>query len=285
MSALGLEPVAALVVGLSIALSSSVVIVNITRSRRRTTDRPTELELLGWSVVQDVTGVAAAAALLAAIGAHERPLGLAFAGLGAFGAVALATAVVLPRILHALRDQSDLFLVTSVASGLALAGLGTVAFGVPLALAAFIGGLAITEDPTASEARRRLLPFRDLFAVLFFVAIGTLVDPTQLLAGLPWLVLFLALIAVAKVGVAYALARVARVGRRPLQLAVGLGQIGEFSFVLASALVAAGAIAGDVYVALIAAVAISIGASTIAVRLVRTPAPSGTAAAAPTASA
>jgi Kef-type K+ transport system membrane component KefB len=70
------------------------------------------------------------------------------------------------------------------------------------------------------------------------------------------------------VGVAYVLARAARVTARPLQLAVGLGQIGEFSFVLASALRAAGAIGGDIYVALIGAVAVSIAASTVLVRLV-----------------
>jgi len=114
-----------------------------------------------------------------------------------------------------------------------------------------------------------------LFAVLFFVAIGTLVDPSKLSSGLPWLALLLALIVGAKVGVAYVIARAARVGARPFQLAIGLGQVGEFSFVLASALVAAEAIGAEVYVALIAAVAVSIAASTILVRLVPVAARSG----------
>ena len=209
----GLAPIAAALVGLSVALSSSVVIVNITRSRRRTTDRPTESALLGWSVLQDVTGVAIAVVLLAALGFDDRPIAATLVGLLAFGALAAATAVVLPRILHALRDQHDLFLITSVASGLALAGIGAVVFGVPLALAAFVGGLAITESPVSAEARRRLLPFRDLFAVLFFVAIGTLVDPVDLGRGLPWLGLLLGLVVVAKVGVAFLLARLARIDR------------------------------------------------------------------------
>ena len=61
-----------------VALSSSVVIVNITRSRRRTTDRPTEDALLGWSAIQDSTGVVIAAVLLALLGdrrAAARPGG------------------------------------------------------------------------------------------------------------------------------------------------------------------------------------------------------------------
>ncbi len=264
----GIAPLSAAILGLCIALSSSVVIVNITRSRRRTTDPPTEAARLGWSVLQDVTGVAAAAILLATLGAGGRPLPVALVGLLAFIALAGGTACLLPRALHPLRDQHDLFLVVSVASGLALAGLGAVGFGVPLALAAFVAGLAITEDPTTAEVRQRLLPFRDVFAVLFFVAIGMLLDPGQLAQGVPWLLFFLGLIAVTKVGLSYALVRLARLPGRPLQIAVGLGQVGEFSFVLGSALLAAEAIAAPVYVALVAAVAVSIGVSAVAVRWV-----------------
>src|SRR5262245_4997893 len=264
----GLQPLPAALLGLSVALSSSVVIVNITRSRRRTTDRPTEEALLGWSAIQDATGVAIAAVLLALLGVGGRPLGEAALGIVAFVALALAVARLLPIALRSLRGEHDLFLILSVASGLALAGVGSSIFGVPLALAAFVGGLAVTESAEAAEARRRLLPFRDLFAVLFFVAIGTLIEPAALVRGLGWLALFLALIVVAKVAVAWAIARATRLQARPLQLAVGLGQVGEFSFVLASAAIAAGAISADLFVALDAAVAISIAVSTVAVRLV-----------------
>jgi K+:H+ antiporter len=265
--AAGLQPIPAALIGLSIAMSSSVVIVNITKSRRRTTDRETEQALLGWSALQDSTGVAVAAVLLALLGVGGRPLDQAAIGLVAFLVLAVAIARVLPVVLRALRSEHDLFLIVSVASGLALAGLGSATFGVPLALAAFVGGLAVTESPEAAEARRRLLPFRDLFAVLFFVAIGTLIQPDAVVRGIGWLVLFLGLIVVAKVAVAYGLARATRLPARPLQLAIGLGQVGEFSFVLGSAAVAADAITNDTYVALIAAVALSIAVSTVVVRL------------------
>jgi CPA2 family monovalent cation:H+ antiporter-2 len=264
----GLEPIAAALIGLSIAMSSSVVIVNITKSRRRTTDRPTEQALLGWSALQDSTGVALAAVLLALLGTGGRPLDQAAIGIVAFVVLAIVVARLLPAVLRALRADHDLFLIVSVATGLTLAGLGSATFGVPLALAAFVGGLAVTESNEAAEARRRLLPFRDVFAVLFFVAIGTLIEPGALGNGLAWLALFVALIVVTKVAVAYGLTRMARLPVRPLQLAVGLGQIGEFSFVLGSAAAAAGAITHERYVALVAAVAVSIAVSTVVVRLV-----------------
>jgi len=266
LAAAGLAPIPAALIGLSIALSSSVVIVNITRSRRRTTDRQTEDALLGWSAIQDTTGVAIAAVLLAILGVGGRPLDQAAVGLVAFLLLTVAVARILPAVLRSLRSEHDLFLIVSVAAGLALAGFGSAVFGVPLALAAFVGGLAVTESPEAAEARRRLLPFRDVFAVLFFVAIGTLIQPEALLRGLPWLGLFLALIVVSKVAVAYGLARITTLPARPGQLAVGLGQVGEFSFVLGSAAASAGAIGNDVYVALVAAVASSIAISTVVVR-------------------
>jgi monovalent cation:H+ antiporter-2, CPA2 family len=265
--ALGIAPVPAAVLGLCLALSSSVVIANMTRSIRRTTDGPTETALLGWGILQDLTGVTLAAILLSAVGSSDRGLLPTLLGLVGFGALAIGVAWLLPRLLRIIAGQHDFFLIVSVASGFTLAGAGSVLFGVPLALAAFVGGLAITESPEAAEARQRLLPFRDLLAVLFFVAIGTLVDPAALVRGLGWLALFVALIVMAKVVVSYALVRLLRVPSRPAQTAIGLGQIGEFSFVLASALVAADAIAAEVYSALLAAVALSIGFSSVLVRL------------------
>jgi len=265
----GLEPFAAALVGIGVAMSSSVVVVNITRSRRRTTDARTDEALLGWSVLQDVTGVILAIAVLAVAGQGERSSIESVLRLVAFGAIAVVAATALPRVLRRLRDQHDLFLVVSVAAGLAVAGLGAVLGEIPLALAAFIAGLAITESPDSAEARRRLLPFRDLLAVLFFVAIGTLIDPAALASGLPVVAGLVLAVVLAKSGVIYVLARGLRLSGNPAQLAVGLGQIGEFSFVLASVGHAAGAIDATLYAAILAAVVLTIAGSTVIVRLVR----------------
>ena len=252
--------------GLAVAMSSSVVIVNITRSRRRTTDRQTEEALLGWSVLQDLAGVSCAAVLLAVSGVGERPVGEALGSLALFAGVAVVAARVLPVVLSRLRDAHDLFLIVSVASGLVLAAAGAVVFHVPMALAAFVAGLAISDRPETAEARRRLLPFRDVFAVLFFVAVGSLIDPGKLGAAAPLVGLVLALVAVAKVGVAGLLAKVARLRARPVQLAVGLGQMGEFGYVLGAIGLTAGALTGTEFTAVLGAIVISIAASAVLVR-------------------
>jgi len=267
--ALGMRPAGAALVGLSIAMSSSVVVVNITRSRRRTTDARTDEVLLGWSVIQDLVGVSAALILLVFIGIGGRSGLASVAGVVAFAVLAGVAAFLLPWLLKRLQTEHDLFLLVSVASGLLLAGAGSRFFGIPLALAAFVAGLAITESPIAAEARQRLLPFRDLFAVMFFVALGTVLDPGKFSESLPWLLTFLGLVAGAKVLVIWVTARLAKLGARPLQLAVGLGQVGEFSYVLGALALGAGLISPAVSAGLVSAVVVSIAASSILVRLVR----------------
>jgi monovalent cation:H+ antiporter-2, CPA2 family len=263
----GVAPLGAAFVGLGLAMSSSVVIVNITRSSRRTTSPETEQALLGWSVLQDVTGVAIAVVLVALAGAGDRPLGEAALGALAFGLATLAAAWVLPRILRSL-DAEDLLLTLSVGAGLAIAGLGALVAHVPLALAAFVAGLVIVEGPEAAGVRRRLLPFRDLFAILFFVLLGTLIDPAALGRGAGWLLGLAALLVVAKSAIAAGLARFAGLRGDWRQIGIGLGQAGEFSFVLASVASSAGSIDAVLYAAVLGLVVISIAGSTILVRLV-----------------
>jgi CPA2 family monovalent cation:H+ antiporter-2 len=265
--AAGLRPAGAVLLGLCVALSSSVVVVNMTRSRRRTTDVATDQVLLGWSVVQDMVGVTLAIIAVIALGLESRTGPVALALTLLYLAIVVIAAILLPRLLRAIREEHDLFLVLTVASALALAGLGSLVFGIPLALAAFVSGLAITESREAAEARQRLLPFRDLFAVLFFVAIGALIDPSALVKGIGWLGLLLGLLIVAKLLPVYALARLAHVSIRPLQVAIGLAQIGEFSFVLATIGLVNGLLPSDLYAAILASVVITIAASTVLVRV------------------
>jgi CPA2 family monovalent cation:H+ antiporter-2 len=263
---MGIPIFGALLLSLSIAMSSSVVIVNITRSPRRTTDTHTEEALLGWSLVQDIVGVAAAAIILTLFGSSNSSIFVAVGGLVLFGAVAFVASRILPIVLRAVRWDKDFFLIYSVAFGLVLASLGTVVFDIPMALAGFVAGLAINNSRDSEEVRKAILPFRDLFAVLFFVVIGTLIQPSLFTNSWRFALLILGLMILLKTLPTMGLARISRLKVKPVRLGIGVSQIGEFSFVLGSLAYAEKVISVYQYTGLLMAVVLSIMASTILVR-------------------
>jgi CPA2 family monovalent cation:H+ antiporter-2 len=263
---MGVPIFGALLLSLSIAMSSSVVIVNITRSPRRTTDTHTEEALLGWSLVQDIVGVAAAAIILTLFGSSNSSIFVAVGGLVLFGAVAFVASRILPIVLRAVRWDKDFFLIYSVAFGLVLASLGTVVFDIPMALAGFVAGLAINNSRDSEEVRKAILPFRDLFAVLFFVVIGTLIQPSLFTNSWRFALLILGLMILLKTLPTMGLARISRLKVKPIRLGIGVSQIGEFSFVLGSLAYAEKVISVYQYTGLLMAVVLSIMASTILVR-------------------
>jgi monovalent cation:H+ antiporter-2, CPA2 family len=263
---LGIPIFGALLLSLSIAMSSSVVIVNITRSPRRRTDTSTEEALLGWSLIQDLVGVALAAVILSLFGAAEKSLFLSIGGLFAFSAIAIVASKILPRVLQAVRWDRDLFLIYSVSFGLVLAALGTVVFDIPMALAGFVAGLAINQSRDTEDVRKAILPFRDLFAVLFFVVVGTLIAPSEVVDAAPFAALILFLMVILKTFPTMLLARWGKMNVKKSLLGVGVSQIGEFSFVLGSLAFTQEAISRSQYTGVLLAVVLSITGSTILVR-------------------
>jgi CPA2 family monovalent cation:H+ antiporter-2 len=255
-----------LMLALSIAMSSSVVIVNMTRSPRRATNSMTEEALLGWSLVQDLVGVSLAALILTIFGTSETPFIMAIGGLIGFAALSVVASKILPIILKSVRWEKDLFLIYSVSFGLVLAAVGTVVFDIPMALAGFIAGLTINQSQDTDEVRKAILPFRDLFAVLFFVVIGTLIQPSLLSQAWPFALLMLVMMVSLKSLPTILIAKLGKMNATPFHLGVGVSQIGEFSFVLGSVAYSQSAITLIQYTGLLLAVVLSITASTILVR-------------------
>ena len=264
---IGIPLMGAILIGLSVAMSSSVVIVNIVRSRRRTTNPDTETALVGWSIMQDISGVVIGAVALTIVGAGERTLTVALLGLVGFGILSYAASRALPKLLRLVKWEQDLFLIYSVSFGLVLAALGTVVFGIPMALAAFVAGLALNQSRETDEVRRVLLPFRDLFAVLFFVVIGSLITVSNVVESIPFALLLIALLIFAKTIPAYLITRFSGLNARPAQLAVGLSQLGEFAFVLGSAALVENLIDQVQFTAMLMVVVLSIIVSSLAVRM------------------
>ena len=136
-----------------------------------------------------------------------------------------------------------------------------------MALAGFVAGLAINQSRDTDEVRKAILPFRDLFAVLFFVIIGSLIEADQFSSALPFALLIIALVIFAKSLPVVVLARIGKLNANPFQLGVGVGQVGEFSFVLGSIAFSQGAIDRGQFIGVLLAVIISIIGSVLLVRI------------------
>ena len=166
------------------------------------------------------------------------PLLLALGKAALFLALAyLVGTRVMPWILRMVSRQgsSELFLLAVVATALLTAFVSSAVFGLSLALGAFVAGIIVSESDVSYQAAAEVIPFRDLFAVLFFVSVGMLVDPEALLASAPTVAL-LVLIAVAGKGLVIAV--LGRGFGMPIALRPPPrwrdGPGGEFSFIVAS---------------------------------------------------
>jgi CPA2 family monovalent cation:H+ antiporter-2 len=138
---------------------------------------------------------------------------------------------VLLRIAHTRSRELFILAILAIALGIALGAAEL--FGVSLALGAFVAGVVVSESPLSHQVGADVLPFREAFAVLFFVSIGMLVNPSYLLNNIGIILALTGLIVIGKALVTVLLGFLFPwQARTTLVLAAGLSQIGEFSFIL-----------------------------------------------------
>ncbi|MFA7296143.1 MAG: cation:proton antiporter [Dehalococcoidia bacterium] len=268
--AVGLGTTEAAVLGMAASISSTVVLVRALEERGAMTSATGRL-LVGWLIVQDLATIAMLVLLpVFAGGDGGRGAALVRAGGAAvFVVVALTVGTrLVPGLLRMVgrTGSRELFVLVVVCLSLGIA-VGAELAGASLALGAFIAGIAVSETEGSHQAASDVLPLRDAFAVLFFVSVGMLIDPAVLLSGAP-----LVLVAVLGVVVVKALVSGALVlpmgipPRAAFIAAAGLGQAGEFSFILADAARGLGLLQPVTYQALLAASAVSVAMNPLAFR-------------------
>jgi CPA2 family monovalent cation:H+ antiporter-2 len=241
-----------IVFGLCTSVASTVVVVR-SYEERDMSGSPPERVAIGWLVIEDLIMVLVLVLLpLVAplLGAAARP-GQAVPTPGAVVQAAAATVALvalflgvmhlvgrraLPWLLQrvARTGSRELFTLAVLATAIGIALGAAAVFKVSAALGAFVAGVVIAESEQSYRAAQDALPFQDAFAVLFFVSVGMLFDP-RIVLDMPLAVLGTwALIVAANAGFAWVVLRLLRhpVGESRF-VAASLGQIGEFSFILA----------------------------------------------------
>ena len=265
---------AAIVFGLTLSVASTVVLVRVLADARKL-HTPSGHIAVGWLVMEDLLTVVTLVLLPTLAGGRAGVAEMATDigwTLAKVAALVLFAAVVGQRVIPALLDRvagtrsRELFTLAVLVIALGIAVGSAQLFGVSMALGAIVAGMVVNRSEYSLRAASDALPMRDAFAVLFFVSVGMLLDPTVLLdqAGL-----FAAALAIVIVGkpmvVAAVLALLGYPLRTVLTVPSALAQIGEFSFILAALGRSIGvlpAVANDIVVAVsIASILISPGAA------------------------
>ena len=255
--------------GMAISVASTVVLTRVLTDNRAL-HTPTGHVALGWLVVEDLFTILALVLLPPLLDTGHADGGTSvWAALGVtllkLGVLAGFTLVVGQRLIPwllgfvARTGTRDLFTLAVLVLALGIAVGSAEFFGASMALGAFLGGMVVGQSDFSARAASEALPLRDAFAVLFFVSVGMLFDPSALLQTWPLALATLGLILVGKPAAALL---VVLLLRRPLSQALGvavaLAQIGEFSFILAALGADYGVLPPEATNAIIAAAIVSI---------------------------
>ena len=280
--AFGWTPAAALVVGLALSIASTVVLVRALEESQLLQTVPGQIAV-GWLIVEDVLAVIALVMIPLLAGAagdgHAAAgsQGAVLAAGRALGKLAALVALVLlagSRVVPWLMERSarlrsrELFTLTVLAIAMAIAAGSAHLFGTSIALGAFLAGMVVGQSPVSHQAAADALPLRDAFGVLFFVSVGMLFDPAFLLREPALVLALLAVVLVAKPLVAIVVA--AALGysvRSALVVTIGMGQIGEFSFILGELARSHGLLPDAAPNALVACAVVSISVNPLLFRL------------------
>jgi len=268
---LGWEPTQGIVLGAVISVASTMVLIRLLVDQgllRTTAGRV----MVAITLVEDFA-VVVLIVLIPGIAKLDtgyllvRDLGLAALILAP--TLFLGAKIIPPLLTRVARTQSrELFFLVVLAICLGTAAL-TSAIALSLALGAFAAGLILSESGYAHEAVGQLFPLRDAFVAVFFVSLGLLIDPSALFSNLPVLGVMIGLIVFGKFVVWTGVVRLFGYPfATAVPVAVGLTQIGEFSFILVQVARNAGIIGSEVYNATLAASLITILLNAALVRYV-----------------
>ena len=237
----------ALVFGLALSVASTVVLLRALEARNAVETGNGRIAV-GWLVVEDLAMVLVlvllpALARLTGAGAEASAgqgvaLALGKTLLAVAGFIALMLVVgrrVFPWMLWLVTrtGSRELFTLCVVAAAVSIAYAAAQLFGVSLALGAFFAGMVLRESEFSHRAAEETLPLRDAFAVLFFVSVGMLFDPTVLVEQPLRVLLVVGIIVVGKsVAAALLVLLMGYPLSTALSVSAALAQIGEFSFIL-----------------------------------------------------
>lgn len=234
----GLEAPVAVLFGCVVAVSSTAIVLSALRTRGET-DAPQGRLTLGILIFQDLC-VVPMILVIPLLSGNVAPAQIAIMlgkAAAVLAAVLFGARLVVPRLLRlvAYTRQRELFVLSVFLICIGTAWLVSAA-GISLALGAFLAGLVVAGSEFRHQALSDLIPFREVFASIFFVSVGMLLDPVAIVTNAAPILIMIVVIVMGKALIATLAGLVTRLPLRVSILAgLALAQVGEFSFVLLNA--------------------------------------------------
>ncbi|CAN5673467.1 cation:proton antiporter [soil metagenome] len=268
---LGLDWTESVWLGAILSLSSTAVVLK-TLTEQGVINTLASRVIVGMLIVQDLAVVPLIILLpeLGNISEGLSELGIAVVHATVFiGAMALFGTRVFPWLMARIAsfNSRELFLISVVAIGLGI-GYGTYQFGLSFAFGAFVAGMVMSQSDYSHQALADIGPLRDVFAMLFFVSVGMLIEPTFLWENAGLVALVVLLVFLVKGAIFAGITRSFGYGNiAPFAVSLGLFQVGEFSFVIAREGIAAEAISQEVYSIALTTAVVTMALTPFATRL------------------
>jgi len=234
-----------------VAISSTAVIAKV--FEERSVDWRVKDLVFGILVIEDLIAILlVAVATTAAFGTalDAGAIGRLFGRLGLLlGAMIVVGMLIVPTVIRTVvrLERTETTLVTALAITF-LAAVVTNSAGYSVALGAFVAGTLMAESGVGHQVGEVLRPVRDLFAAVFFVAVGMLLEVGEVVEHLPTVALFSLVVVAGKVvGVATGAILSGFDIQRSVQASMRMAQIGEFSFIIAGLGIAGGGAGSPLY--------------------------------------
>ncbi|HEX2021227.1 MAG TPA: cation:proton antiporter [Candidatus Thermoplasmatota archaeon] len=269
---LGWSMMDSIFLGAVVSISSTVIIVKVLTEMGRLKEEYAELAF-GVLIIEDIAAIVMVG-VLSALGTtggfQPAVVGATLGGILLFVLIFLAVGLVLvPRLIERVsKFHVEEVLVTTVVGLAFLSAMLAIHLGFSEALGAFLMGAIIAESKAVRRVEHKIVPIRDLFTSLFFVAVGMMINPFDILSHWQPILLLTGVVVVGKVVSVTAAAFLAGYdGRTAFKTGMAMGQIGEFSFIIAGLGITLGVIRPELHPIAVAVSALTALTSPFLIRI------------------
>ena len=263
--AIGMSLFGASLLAISLSMSSSALILDLSKKRTGEKSVATEESILRWNLAQNLIGIGFT---FLVIEIHQFSFSVSaksIFGIIGIGLFAILARGFLPKFFKFISWNVGLFLIAVIAFGVTVTGFGVLFLSLPPSLSAFIAGLCINQSRHVDDVRKVVLPFRGILRAILFVLIGASANLALFRDSISFAALLVFALVLLKAAPTFLLNNLRKGNEDSLRMTVTLSQMGEFSFVLGGLALSAGCITDVQFTGLLLALILSLLLSSLLV--------------------